>query len=240
MSSTQDDHGGASPTDQIGMPKVAAERWAGAGVRRAFGHSADRSHVIAEEGAAIREAAQRVLAGETLSSIVAEWNRRELRTASGGPWRINSLSSLLLQPRLAGLRADGAPSPTGICPAIIDPLTHAQLIALHATRRKKTRRATRQYLLAGLLRCWRCAGSLRGMPRSDGADLYVCPGPPHGGCSGTAITADRADQAVRELVLAHLDSPDFVALALLDRHARVSVRPRQCWGASWSHLTRRS
>ena len=43
------------------------------------------------------------------------------------------------------------------------------------------------------------------MPRSKGADLYVCPGPPHGGCSGTAVTADHAEEAVGAMVLARLD-----------------------------------
>ena len=213
MSSTQDDHGGADPTPPISKPKGTSEASRGRGRRRAFGHSADRAHVVEEEGAAISDAARRVLGGETSSSIVAEWNRRALPTASGGRWRVNSFSSLLLQPRLAGLRSDGTPFPTGIHPPNLDPDSHARLIALHATRRKGTRRATRHYLLAGLLRCWRCGGSLRGMPRTRGPDLYVCPGPPHGGCSGTAITADHADGAARDLVLAHLDSSDFVALA---------------------------
>ena len=43
------------------------------------------------------------------------------------------------------------------------------------------------------------------MPRSKGADLYACPGPPHGGCSGTAVTADHAEEAVGAMVLARLD-----------------------------------
>ena len=51
---------------------------------------------------------------------------------------------------------------------------------------------------------------MRGMPRTHGADLYVCPGPPHGGCSGTAVTADHAEEAVTSMVLARLDSPQFL------------------------------
>jgi len=160
--------------------------------RRAFGHTADRSRLIDGEAAAIREAARRVLAGETLSSVVRDWNERGLTTAGGGPWRVNSLSSLLVQARLV------AP------PRILDDETHAQLLALHASRGKGPRRTTRRYLLTGLLRCWRCGGTMRGMPRAGGADLYVCPGPPHGGCSGTAITADHAEEAVSDMVLAHL------------------------------------
>ena len=181
----------------------------GLSTRRGFGHSQDRSRIVEPEAAVVREAATRVLGGETLSSVVREWNDRGLRTASGGPWRVNSLSSILVQPRLAGL-ANGAPEGSApVFPEIIDVETHRQLVALHASRSKGPRRTTRHYLLTGLLRCWRCGGNLRGMPRSRGADLYACPGPPHGGCSGTAVTADRADEAVRDLLVARVDSEEF-------------------------------
>ena len=165
--------------------------------RRAFGHTADRTDVVPAEAAAIADAAARVLAGDTLSAIVRGWNDQGLTTAAGGPWRVNSLSSLLVQPRLVGP------------PPILDEDTHARLVALHASRGKGSRRATRRYLLTGLLRCWRCGGSMRGMPRSKGADLYVCPGPPHGGCSGTAVTADHAEEAVAAMVFARIDCPSL-------------------------------
>jgi site-specific DNA recombinase len=165
--------------------------------RRAFGHTADRAAVVPGEGAAIVDAAARILAGETLSAVVRDWNDRGLTTAAGGPWRVNSLSNLLTQPRLVRP------------PQILDQDTHDRLVALHASRGKGSRRATRRYLLTGLLRCWRCGGSMRGMPRSRGSDLYVCPGPPHGGCSGTAVTADHAEAAVGAMVLARLDCASF-------------------------------
>lgn len=50
---------------------------------RGFGHSRDRSAVVEGEAAAIRQAAQRVLSGETLSQIVADWNEVGLRTTTG-------------------------------------------------------------------------------------------------------------------------------------------------------------
>ncbi len=182
----------------------------GGSARRSFGHSVDGTRIVQEEADAIRDAAQRVLAGETLSSIIASWNGRGLRTAIGGPWRVNSLSTLLLQPRLAGLDTKlGGPRP-GRPEPVLDLDTHRRLLDLHESRRKGPRRPTRRYLLTGLLRCWRCGGRLRGMPSSRGSDLYVCPGPPHGGCSGTAVTADRADLTVRDMVLVHVDADDFV------------------------------
>ena len=56
---------------------------------------------MTEEAKLIVAAAQRVLEGVTLSAIVDEWNQRGIRTTTGGPWRINALSALLIQPRLA-------------------------------------------------------------------------------------------------------------------------------------------
>jgi hypothetical protein len=163
--------------------------------RRAFGHAPGGMQAVEAEAEAIREAAERILSGDTLSSVVRDWNERGLTTAAGGPWRVNSLSSLLLQERLV------AP------PQIIDEETHARLVALHTSRGKGPRRATRKYLLTGMLRCWRCGGGMRGMPRTKGADLYVCPGPAHGGCSGTAVTADHAEAAVAAMVLDRLERP---------------------------------
>ena len=161
--------------------------------RRAFGHAAGGGHVVESEARAIREAASRILAGDTLTSVVRDWNARGMTTAAGGPWRVNSLSNLLLQERLV------------LPPQIVDEETHGRLVALHASRGKGPRRATRRYLLTGLLRCWRCGGRMRGMPRTRGADLYVCPGPAHGGCSGTAVTADHADTAIAGMVLDRLE-----------------------------------
>lgn len=175
--------------------------------RRPFGHTADHTGVVEVEAAAIREAAGRVLADETLSSIVKDWNARGLTTAGGGPWRVNSLSSLLIQVRLVGP------------PQILDQETHDRLAALHASRGKGPRRTTRRYLLTGLLRCWRCGGTMRGMPRGGGADLYVCPGPPHGGCSGTAVTADHAEEAVSAMVLDRLDVVSLPAVPVDGRDA---------------------
>ncbi len=57
--------------------------------RRAFGHSADRAHLVDDEAAAVREAARRVLAGKTLSSVVKDWNERGRRPPWSGPARSN-------------------------------------------------------------------------------------------------------------------------------------------------------
>lgn len=175
--------------------------------RRAFGHSLDRAQVVQAEADAIREAARRVLAGETLSQIVADWNERGMRTTAGGPWRINALSSLLVQPRLAGGEEAGGDRPAP--PPIIDRLTYDRLLALHASRRKPGRRPPRRYLLTGFLRCGRCGQRLWGMAKQAQGELYVCPSPGHGGCSGVMVKSTAAEEMVRDMVVARVDTPEF-------------------------------
>ncbi|MEN3316465.1 MAG: site-specific recombinase [Acidimicrobiaceae bacterium] len=185
--------------------------------RRGFGHTQDRRQIVAGEAALIVEAARRVLDGTTLSAIVADWNRRAVTTTTGGPWRINALSALLIQPRLAGLDGPG-PGADEAPPAILDATTHEALLALRHARRKKTdgrpaNGSGRRYLLTGLLTCWRCGSRLGGIaPRATNVQPhYRCPSKGAGGCSGVVIHAAHADDAARDAVIERLDSPDYIA-----------------------------
>jgi len=191
--------------------------------RRGFGHTQDRRQVVPAEAELILEAAKRVLDGATLSSIVDDWNRRGVTTTTGGPWRINALSALLIQPRLAGMDATqdgvvhvngGAPDPL---PAIFDAATHDALIALRHTRRKHNSRpagngSARRYLLTGFLHCWRCGSRLGGItPRATTVQPhYRCPSRGAGGCSGAVVHASHAETAARDAILARIDDAEFV------------------------------
>ncbi len=179
---------------------------------RGFGHVHDRSRVVEIEAAAIREAARRVLEGETLSSVVQDWNRRGLRSTTGGPWRVNALSALLIQPRLAGLHVDGRGGPVEMWPPIIDRATHERLVALRASR-SLHRRPPRRSQLNGLLRCGRCGGPLHFLYRSEANQYYRCPAPAAGGCSGVIVKARFAEQFVRDSVISRVDSPEFTEMA---------------------------
>ncbi len=184
--------------------------------RRGFGHSQDRREIVAFEAALIRDAARRVLAGETLTSIVDDWNRRGIRTTTGGPWRINALSALLIQPRLAG-HADTEDGSVEVPPAILDRETHLRLVALRRARRRGPTRSAeegcRRYLLTGLLLCWRCGSRLTGVPRvgTSAHPHYRCPSRGGGGCSGVSIRADLADEAAASHCLDRLTDPAFAA-----------------------------
>ncbi|MDQ3827605.1 MAG: recombinase family protein, partial [Actinomycetota bacterium] len=162
---------------------------------RGFGHSHDRAEVIEDEAAEIRDAARRLLGGETLSSIVRDWNRRGLRTTTGRPWRVNSLSALLIQPRLAGLHVDERHVYTPSWPPILDRETHDRLVALRNSR-AVVRRPPQRSLLAGLVKCGKCRGALHFLHRHDASELYRCPAPAAGGCSGVTINAEALESHV--------------------------------------------
>jgi site-specific DNA recombinase len=179
---------------------------------RGFGHVHDRSRVVEAEAAAIRDAARRVLAGETLSSIVHDWNAKGLRSTTGGPWRVNALSALLVQPRLAGLHADRQGSLVERFPPIVDRATHERLVALRSSR-SLHRRPPRRSLLNGLLRCGRCGGTLHYLYRSEANQYYRCPAPAAGGCSGVIVKAGFAEDFVRDSLVERVDSPEFVEMA---------------------------
>jgi len=179
---------------------------------RGFGHTQDRMQLVEDEAAAIRDAARRVLDGETLSSVVQDWNRRGLISTTGGPWRVNSLSALLIQPRLAGLHVNGGGEFVPKWPPIVERATHERLAALRASRGVE-RRSPRRSLLNGMLRCGRCDGNLHFLHRSETNEYYRCPAPAAGGCSGVIVKARLAEDQVRDLVVARIDTDEFAVAA---------------------------
>jgi len=63
-----------------------------------------RIEVVPEEAAVLREAAERVLRGESFASIVIGLNQRGIPSALDRKWRPGSLSMVLKSGRIAGLR----------------------------------------------------------------------------------------------------------------------------------------
>ena len=187
------------------------------GGTRPFGFEADRLTVRESEAELIREAARRVLAGDSLRGICADWNRRAVVTSTGGPWRQQVLRRLLMSGRIAGWREHrGVLVAPAVWPAIVDRATVDRLRArLGDPSRRTAGPEARRYLLSGgLLRCGPCGRPLRARPRVDHMRRYVCPsGPGYGGCGGIAIVAQPLEDLVVERVLDVLDSPVVEAQA---------------------------
>jgi DNA invertase Pin-like site-specific DNA recombinase len=56
------------------------------GGNRCFGYAADRMTLVEHEAAVLREATERLLAGETLRAICMDLNQRNLLTSTGNKW----------------------------------------------------------------------------------------------------------------------------------------------------------
>jgi site-specific DNA recombinase len=74
------------------------------GGRRPFGYEPDRVTVRQDEAVLIRQAAARVLSGDGLRTIVADWQARGIQPVSGPQWSTMSLRRLLRSGRITGWR----------------------------------------------------------------------------------------------------------------------------------------
>lgn len=177
---------------------------------RAFGYARDRKTLIDEEATLIKEAAQRVIAGESCYAITNDWTTRDIKTVLGNNFNTSGLRAILLSPRNVGdIATHGKVVSTDRLPVILDRLTHARVRdALFRPDRRQFRHAPRGLLTRGLLRCAVCggtlrssvAGSIQGRPR-----IYLCPAQPLG-CSTVSIQMARADDAVAHAVFERLGS----------------------------------
>jgi hypothetical protein len=168
------------------------------GGSRPFGFEDDRMTLQPEEAAHIREAARRLLAGDSLWAICRDWNAAGILTTTGKPWRTHSLRRLLLSARIVGLREHAGATYPAVWPAIIDARSHERIrrILTSPARRNHTGPG-RRYLLTGLAYCGLCGAKLVARPRGDHRRCYVCaPGPNFSGCGKIRILAEPFERDV--------------------------------------------
>lgn len=180
---------------------------------RPFGFKDDRIKHDPREVRLIREAARRVLAGESLYSIVNDWTDRAVPTSTGAAWSTTALKTLLMSPRIAGLRShSGEIVGPAVWKPVLDRETWDAVVATLRTRSRARTRAPRSYLLSGgLIRCEKCGGDLVAAPRPYGR-AYACLSS-HGGCNSVSIKADPVEELVVEALFEVLDTPDLARLA---------------------------
>ncbi|HEY8828638.1 MAG TPA: recombinase family protein [Jatrophihabitantaceae bacterium] len=166
------------------------------GGRRPFGYLADKVTVEPTEAAALRTAAESILAGGTIAEAA-----RHLSATLNRPVRANILRNLLTGPRVAGKRqhipaADrrqGVTTPKltdAVWPAILDLETWQRLRILLLDPARRNTRPPRSYLLSGLLIC-----SLCDAPMTGGNSAYKC-SVSSGGCGKMSVSMIPADAHV--------------------------------------------
>jgi site-specific DNA recombinase len=191
------------------------------GGMRAFGYTPDKRALVPHEAAAIKEAAERLLDGESLVSIITDFTDRGIRTPRGKDWLPGTLAAVLVNPRIAGLRAyKGEIVADAVWPAIIIREQHERLVLLRKdpTRRWVPRGRRPQHLLSGMVECARCgeraekngerANRMVNRPE-QGRDYYICRKPPLGRGCGALVSGRQLDALVVERVFKALDSPEF-------------------------------
>jgi DNA invertase Pin-like site-specific DNA recombinase len=186
--------------------------------------------VVPDEAALVREAADRVLAGETLYGIVADFDRRGLRTRpkapskrnpaglpDGGKWQSRTINRILTTPTVAGFREYEGKLYKGDWKPILDENTWRRIVAMFDERAQtpsnfKTGNA-RKYALSGLVRCGTCGHTMVSMtPHKHAASpSFTCNGHKTGGCGHMKVSMALLEPYVVGRIKAYLSSPAFKA-----------------------------
>ena len=192
--------------------QARAGRPKGGGLRP-FGFEADKLTVNQAEAVLLREAAERLLAGDGPYAVLHDWQARGIVTPAGNVWSSTSLRRALLAPRTAGLREHrGEVLGPAAWPAILDQTTRKRLVELFARDDRKRQGRPRTYLLSGFATCGRdgCGRPLVGASAGAKRPKYACKKDfGHHGCGQTWIDAPELDKYVQEMVITALSSLGF-------------------------------
>ena len=173
---------------------------------RPFGYERGGVSVRRGEAKVVREAARRVLAGESVRSVALDLNRRDIVTTFGNRWTVTSLRLMLMRPRYAALRVHrGEVIGDAVWPALISRSDHEAL----CRRLRSTPRMVpaRRSLLSGLLRCGRCGGPMGHQVRDGNHRRYYClPEPTSRGCGRVAIHAEPTEQHLSQTLFERYDT----------------------------------
>jgi site-specific DNA recombinase len=184
---------------------------AGGGLRR-FGFEPDQVTHREVEAELLRDAAKRLLAGESSSSIVKSWNRAGVRMVGGSMWHVTSLRRTLTNPRIAGLQQYRGQILEGVKAAwepILDRTTWEAVRRHFGTPERRKGGRPAQFLLTGRIWCGQCERQRLFGRTKDGRRIYTCQ-PQRGGCN-TLVSADHLEAYVSEKALELLDTTAVTA-----------------------------
>lgn len=155
-----------------------------------------------EEARALRDAARRVVEGESLTSVAA-------RLGKGA----TTLRQILTSPTVAGLRVhQGQVVGDAEWEPILDRVTWERLRRLFADPRRRWNPGPDAHLLTGIASCWKCHHTLNGNPRH-----YYCR---HDGAVRVSKLALEAHVGIK--LFARVDRPILTAETAVDDDAVVA------------------
>lgn len=181
-----------------------------------------------DQAAVIREAARRLLAGESTRSIATDLNLRGVPAPRGGAWSAVILSKIMLRERNAARRVHrGVVIGPAAWSPIYDEATHDAVVAHFADPSRGPGRGTgsRQHLLSGLLVCDAC-GSDRVWIALPAASSRASQGTAYGcrDCHRNKRRQGPVDEYVVEAVCARLARPDALDFLASDAGALDAAR----------------
>lgn len=206
------------------LEKAQRGKVSGGGVRP-FGFREDRVTVDPDEAALIVEAAERVLAGDGVSTIARDWDARGLRTVTGRRWNRTTIRDFLTSARVVGKRTHrGKIVADAEWPAILDEATwhRVRRVLLDPDRTARFAASDRRWLLTRVVHCTGCGRPMVSRAASRGGrHRYVCAKDrdPEA-CGGRSVVAEPTDLWVGDLVVYRLSSDGWQRAV----HGRSQVR----------------
>jgi DNA invertase Pin-like site-specific DNA recombinase len=181
------------------------------GGARPYGYAADKVTIIPAEADVLREAARRVIRGESLRSIAREFNARGLRPVQAAKFSAGNLGKLLANPRYISRAVyKGVEVADGQWPPILDVATHEKLKATlsNPARRSQAGRPPVHLLVGGILRCAVDGAAIGARAPDRWGRRYGCDGGNReAGRVHLVVAAAPLEQYVTDAVLHALDGP---------------------------------
>jgi site-specific DNA recombinase len=180
------------------------------------------------EAELIKEAATRVLRGESLRSIAFDFNDRGIKPVAGGRWAGSTLRRVLVSPRIAGLREhNGEVVGDATWPAIIDRATHDRLVGLldDPSRRRENFGRPRVHPLVGLVYCASCGGKMTTAIAPRQGRGYGCRKDENPVCPARVrIVAEPLEAYVEGYVIDQWRNPEAIKIAQSDDDRMERIR----------------
>lgn len=187
------------------------------GGKRPFGFEPDLITRRESEAVVLREAVDRLMAGQTQGGVLA-WMNEVSTTSQGNRWTSRSLQHLLLAPRIVGLVKHGDQFHTAVWEPILseEEWADVKLLLRRQAEDHPYPGRERRYLLSGIAECYNCGGTMRTKPSGGKnrktARLYHCWDP---SCtSRVSRNVEHLDTFVTGAVLGRLHAPELVAEVL--------------------------
>lgn len=174
-----------------------------------------------DEAAIVREAAERVLTGESTYAVSRDLNARAVPTRRGATWTVQALRQVLTADAILGrvthrgelLRGDDG-LPLQVWPPVLDLETWTRVrstLGVDLKREARPPRRRRSGLLSGLITCGLCGAPLYLRSNGAGHAAYGCSARSNGrSCDGVSISAEAVERHVAKTFLSSVGDREVV------------------------------